>query len=154
MTTLDQKIAGLSAESRERVLNGSDALIAAESCNQRGLRHLRDGAYRQAIADFSEALALDPDNSTAYSNRGLAYVHELDYARAISDFDAALALDPDLFECLVNRGLAHDSRADYALALADFDNALRLEPGFGSCLQWAWLDVFPLERLRKCHQGL
>ena len=58
MTALDRKIAGLPAESRERALQGSDALIAAETCNQRGLRRLRDGAYRQAIADFSEAQRL------------------------------------------------------------------------------------------------
>lgn len=130
MTTLNQKIAALSAERRERVLRGSKALLAAETANRSGLRNLRDGAYRQAILDFSKALDLDPGNATAYNNRGLVYVHQSDYARAIADFDAALDLDPELFECLVNRGLAHDEQSDYSLARADFDNALRLLPAF------------------------
>ena len=130
MTTLNQKIAALPAERRERVLRGSEALIAAEAANRSGLRNLGDGDYQRAIVDFSKALELDPGNAAAYNNRGLAYVHQSDYARAIADFNAALDLDPELFECLVNRGLAHDEQSDYSLAVADFDNALRLRPGF------------------------
>ena len=130
MTTLNQKIATLSAESRERVLQGSKALIAAEAANRSGLRNLRDGAYQKAIADFSGALELDPGSAASYNNRGLAYVHQSDYTQAIADFNAALDLDPELFECLVNRGLAHDEQSDYSMALADFNNALRLRPAF------------------------
>lgn len=130
MTTLNQKIAALSAERRERVLRGSEVLIAAEAANRSGLRNLRNGAWQPAIVDFSKALELDPGNPAAYSNRGLAYVHQSDYARAIADFDAALDLDPELFECLVNRGLAHDEQSSYPLAVADFNNALRLRPAF------------------------
>ena len=130
MTTLNQKIAGLPPESRERVLKGAKNLIAAEAANRSGLRSLRDGAYQRAIADFSRALELDPDHAAAYNNRGLAYVHQSDYTQAIADFDAALDLDPELFECLVNRGLARDEQSDYSLALADFNNALRLRPAF------------------------
>ena len=61
--------------------------------HNRGISHERLGAYDQAIVDFTEVIALDPDNANAYFNRGCCYdsVGELDLA--ISDYSVALELD-------------------------------------------------------------
>ena len=47
----------------------------------------------KAIADYTEAICLDPACAKAYRNRTNAYVHRKDYDRAIADFTEALRLD-------------------------------------------------------------
>ena len=47
-----------------------------------------------AIADFTEAITLDPKHSDAYINRGMAWSIEGDNDNAIADFTDAIKLDP------------------------------------------------------------
>jgi tetratricopeptide (TPR) repeat protein len=65
------------------------------------------GDYVTAIADFTEAIRLDPDYAAAYNKRGLAY-HDgkKDYDRAIADYTQAIRLDPNYANAYNNRGLA------------------------------------------------
>ena len=48
----------------------------------------------RAIADYSEAIRLDPKFANAYINRGVAYRAKLENDRAIADFDEAIASIP------------------------------------------------------------
>jgi Flp pilus assembly protein TadD len=41
--------------------------------------------YDRAIADFTQAIRLDPNNAKAYRERGLAYNNKGDYDGAIGD---------------------------------------------------------------------
>ena len=59
-----------------------------------------------AIADFDEAIKLDPNDATAYNNRGSAKEKLGDYASASADFDQAIKLDP-------NNATAHIQRKKY-----------------------------------------
>jgi tetratricopeptide (TPR) repeat protein len=52
------------------------------------------GDYDRAIADYNQAIRLDPDYALAYYNRGVAYVNKRDYARARADWEKVLQLDP------------------------------------------------------------
>jgi len=47
----------------------------------------------RAIADYSEAIRLDPKHAIAYCNRGDGYRSIYDYGRAIADYDEAIRLD-------------------------------------------------------------
>ena len=62
----------------------------------RGLAHAKAGAAALAIADYSEAIRLDPEFAFAFHNRG--YEHELqnDLNAAVSDYRRALELSPQL----------------------------------------------------------
>jgi tetratricopeptide (TPR) repeat protein len=64
------------------------------------------GEYDRAIADFTEAIRLDPKLATAYSNRGLAYEKKGGYDRAIADFNQAIRLNPNDALSLCRRGKA------------------------------------------------
>ena len=55
---------------------------------------LDKGKYDDAIADYTKAIALDPNVATAYTNRGLAYKKKGDKEQAIADFRKALEIDP------------------------------------------------------------
>jgi tetratricopeptide (TPR) repeat protein len=55
---------------------------------------LDKGKYDDAIADYTKAIALDPNVATAYTHRGLAYGRKGEVDRAIADFSKVLELDP------------------------------------------------------------
>ena len=48
----------------------------------------------RAIADYSEAIRLNPNLASAYYNRGNAYSHKGDNDRAIADYSEAIRLNP------------------------------------------------------------
>jgi 3-oxoacyl-[acyl-carrier protein] reductase len=52
--------------------------------------------YDQAIADFSRAIALNPNSALAHYDRGLAYRAKADYDQANADFNRAIEIDPKM----------------------------------------------------------
>ncbi len=87
--------------------------------------------FAGAIADYTEAIRLNPKYAEVYNNRGVARHHGGDYAGATEDCTEAIRLDPQWAAAYTNRGLARHRRGDYAEAIADYDEAIRLDP------QWA-----------------
>ncbi len=86
------------------------------------------GDYGRAIADYSEAIRLKPDDASAYYNRGNAYRAKGDNGRAIADYDQAIRLKPDYASAYNNRGAAFYAKGEYARAIEDYDRALRIDP--------------------------
>ena len=52
--------------------------------------------YDKAIADYGEAIRLDPKYAAAYNNRGIAWSAKSEYDMAIADYGEAIRLDPGL----------------------------------------------------------
>ena len=50
--------------------------------------------YEQAIADYNEAIRLNPKDSTVYNSRGILYFTIGQYTRAIADYDEVIRLNP------------------------------------------------------------
>jgi len=76
-----------------------DDLIAQNRANsktfvERGNAYLNKGDDDRAIADYDNAISLDPDCAEAYGRRGDAHFNQREYERAIADYDAALRRDP------------------------------------------------------------
>ena len=63
--------------------------------SNRGVAYWKKSEYDRAIADYTEAIALDPNDAIAYSNRGAAYKKRGEVDRAIADYTKAIALDPN-----------------------------------------------------------
>ena len=53
-------------------------------------------SYDWAIADYTQAIRLDPKFANAYNGRGNVYQAKGDAARANADFARARQLDPNL----------------------------------------------------------
>jgi tetratricopeptide (TPR) repeat protein len=101
--------------------------VALNHCHH-GVAHATAGDLGAALADFHEALRIDPDCAEALNNRG--FVRQLggDPAGARADFDAALQLDPNLASAYANRGGLRLALWDLDGALADLDRAVALDP--------------------------
>ena len=99
-----------------------------EDINQavRGWFSLEIGDYDRAIADYTQAIQLKPDNADVRILRGLAYARSGDYDRAISDYTQAIQLNPDDAEVYVLCGLAYQEAGDSPRANEYFDKARQL----------------------------
>jgi tetratricopeptide (TPR) repeat protein len=84
--------------------------------------------YDRAIADFNEAIRLNPNAAATLCDRGNAYFNNNDYDRAIADYTVAIRLDPKSAPLFNNRGNAYSEKADYRRAIADYTEAIRLDP--------------------------
>ncbi len=62
--------------------------------------------YDKAIADYNEAIRLDPGYALAYNSRGNAWSAKKDYDKAIADHNEAIRLDPGYAHAYCNRGVA------------------------------------------------
>jgi tetratricopeptide (TPR) repeat protein len=87
------------------------------------------GDFEGAIADYDEAMRINPQLAEAFLNRGLAKRQGLgDFESAITDYDEAIRINPQLVEAFLNRGLVKDDLGDFEGAIADYDEAIRINP--------------------------
>ena len=114
-------------QQREAVQQQAQALV------QQGIQKSNNRNYNRAIADFTEALRLDPNNADTYIDRGNAYRYRGssgDYEMAIRDYTQAIRLDPNNADAYCYRGIAYNKARVYDLAIADLTQAIRLNPNF------------------------
>ena len=107
---------------------GISQKMLAYAFNNRALAFQAEREYQHAIADYSDAIRLDPEFAHAWYNRGTAYQAQSDYDRAIADYGNAIRLDSTYSHAYKNRGLAYQSKGDLDQANADLNEAYRLTP--------------------------
>jgi tetratricopeptide (TPR) repeat protein len=94
----------------------------------RAAAHFNARAYGAAIADYTEAIRLNPKFAAAYGDRGAAYAAKGDLDKAIADATEAIRLDPRFAVAYQNRGAAYAVKGDLDKAIADATEAIRLNP--------------------------
>ena len=82
----------------------------------------------KAIADFNEAIVLDPKSADAYCQRGRMWSKKREYDKAIADFDKSLRINPKDSSAYSERGFAWKNKGEYERAIADYKEALRVDP--------------------------
>ena len=96
--------------------------------NNRGIAAAAKGDLLNAIADYSKAIELAPDDASAWANRGSAYAALGDLLPALADHERALLLAPDNASSWHNRGVDFEELGQYREALADYAKAIELDP--------------------------
>ena len=85
----------------DRIIRGCTGVISSRqelrqtlaiAYHRRGTAHVSKKEYDRAIADFTEAIEIDPKHVSAYNDRGVAHASKGDYARAIADVTQAVEL--------------------------------------------------------------
>jgi len=106
-------------------LRGSLIAFAFEGRGRIALRH---GDARTAMADFDQAIRLNPNQASIYRDRGLARQQNGELDAAIADYDQAIALDPKSAAPYSNRGKALAAKGDLDRAILSYNTAIRLAP--------------------------
>lgn len=106
-------------------LRGSLIAFAYEGRGRIALRH---GDWSRAIADFNEAIHLNPNRGSLYRDRAQARLQNGDLERAIEDYDEAIAHDPRFAAPYHQRGLALAATGDLDRAILSYNTAVRLDP--------------------------
>jgi Tfp pilus assembly protein PilF len=94
----------------------------------RGQDFARSLKTEQALAEFEQALALDPYNTQALYGRGLVYQGQNQHEQAIEDFSAASGLVPQRAEPLLARANSYLALNKPKEATADLDEAVQADP--------------------------
>jgi lipoprotein NlpI len=93
----------------------------------RAATYVGQGDLDRAIADYDEAIRLDPQSAVVFSTRGFAYFGKRDFDHAIADFNEAIRLDGKLSEAYRGRGAAYVLKGDNDRGIADFNELIRLD---------------------------
>ncbi|MBW4615007.1 MAG: serine protease [Desmonostoc vinosum HA7617-LM4] len=87
--------------------------------------------YKGAVANYTEAIRLNPNYAEAYNDRGAVRFLLGDKQGAAADFTSAIKISPNYAQAYNNRGTI---RADYLRdkqgAVADFNQALNINPDY------------------------
>jgi Flp pilus assembly protein TadD len=92
----------------------------------RGNTYLLGSDLDRAIADYTQAIEVNPEMAWAWNNRGVAHVKKGDVEQEIADFTRAIEVRPDWAEAYVNRGVAYGEMGRVVEAEADLGRALEL----------------------------
>ncbi len=84
--------------------------------------------YAPAVADYTEALRLNPGDGDALRARVSAYQGLKDYAHAIQDADTVIASHPMGSDGFLLRAHVWQAQGNHPLAAADYRKAMRLSP--------------------------
>jgi len=97
-------------------------------------RHYTRGDLAEAIADYQQALLLDPENLLARNSLAICHAHLGRTARAEQEFSSLLERDPDNVMALYNLGCLSLKLDEPDAAEEHFQRCLELEPGHHFCL--------------------
>jgi tetratricopeptide (TPR) repeat protein len=123
--TEDETLAGCTALIEAGKLSKDKLATAyANRCLVRSQRKESD----LAIADCSQAIAIEPNRAVAYAQRGEAYCHKGDIQHCVADFDEAMRIDPNDTSFVYLRGIARADQGDSDGAIGDLTKAIEQDP--------------------------
>jgi tetratricopeptide (TPR) repeat protein len=110
--------------------SASEARSLAVDYRTLGLARHAQGEYEEAIADYTQAIRLDPSYALAYQSRGNAYRALGEYEAAIADYEEVIGLNPKYAPAYNNLAwtMAYHLDTDYEEALDYALRAVELDP--------------------------
>jgi len=95
---------------------------------ERGDAFYKKRKYARAIAEYSRAVALAPNEPSTYSARARARLQKGDLDGALADVNRALEIDPSFSPGYYGRALILVKMREPQKAIADFNRAIEMEP--------------------------
>jgi tetratricopeptide (TPR) repeat protein len=95
---------------------------------KKGFELQKAGKDQEAVAQYSQAVVIDPSHTEAFTCRGLAYNALGQYDKAIADFTRAISLGSH--DAYITRAYAYRKLKDSDNALADCNRAIELDPKY------------------------
>jgi len=97
-----------------------------------------------SIAEYGEAIRVDPDSVSAYLSRAFHLARRSDHQSAIADLSEVIRIVPRHVIAHQRRAFAYEKIGDHAKALADFETCQAVNP----------IDAVAQEGIRRMGQAL
>jgi len=145
--TLDMLPARIDPEERQKLTVRQDTQPAAYEAYIQGRGYLLQFSKPEdidnAIAEFSQAIKIDPNYALGYAGLGRTYLagfkqfaKENDWIdKASRNCETALSLNPNLVEGYVCLGGVYNVTGQYDKAVQEFQRSMKLEPGSEDALR-------------------
>ncbi|BAY20550.1 TPR repeat-containing serine/threonine protein kinase [Calothrix sp. NIES-2100] len=91
-----------------------------------GVEKYETGHYNEAIQNFTQVIALNPQDARAYNRRGDAFYRLGNYQKAQLDASIAIKLNPQDANAYYDRGFSNYELGKYKEAIADYTKAIQL----------------------------
>ena len=105
---------------------------------RKGNYRLEDGQYEEAIKEFNEALAENPEHAMARLSLAVTYIQMGRDAEALQELNTVIANNPELAPAYANRGILYDRLGKHRQALADYRMAIELDEEILKGPGWIW----------------
>jgi tetratricopeptide (TPR) repeat protein len=99
----------------------------AAAYQQRGYAAANERRFPEAIADFTEALKVNPKDAGIYEQRAAVEMKINDLDKALADYSEAIKLNPHEARYYLYRGYIFESKADWKNSMADTEKALKID---------------------------
>jgi protein O-mannosyl-transferase len=96
--------------------------------NNRGVARKQSGDRAGALADFNQAITLNPSDPKPWLNRADLHFDAGEFEAAMPDYNKALEVDPKNAHAYANRGASYGAQNKFDLALSDLNRAIELNP--------------------------
>jgi tetratricopeptide (TPR) repeat protein len=88
----------------------------------------------RAIADYTEAVKLDPTYAVGFRNRAMAWHAKGDFDKAIADYTESARVAPHYAPALHDRAATWRAKGEPRKALADLNEAVRLDLRYAAAM--------------------
>lgn len=86
------------------------------------------GNYDRATTDYTDAIALEPNNGNLRASRAMVYQKTHDWTHALEDAEKAIELNPGITANYQLRSLCYQGQGKMDEAIADLTTAVKLSP--------------------------
>ncbi|KAF3325223.1 stress-induced-phosphoprotein 1 [Carex littledalei] len=100
----------------------------ASSLKDQGNELFKAGNYLKAAATYTQAIKLEPNNPTLYSNRAAAFLHLVKLNKALADAEMTVSLNPQWEKGYFRKGSVLEAMERYDDAISAFQEALKHNP--------------------------
>lgn len=99
----------------------------ADNCISKGISHFVQENFDAAIAEFSQAIAINPKATNAYYQRAKVYENKDNFDEAIADYSRAIKIDPEYSQAYYYRGVLYQQKGLLEPAIADYTKIIEIK---------------------------
>ncbi|OLN85438.1 Heat shock protein sti1-like protein [Colletotrichum chlorophyti] len=103
-------------------------MASADELKALGNKAIAEKNFDEAVAKFTEAIQLQPDNHILYSNRSAAYASKKDWENALKDAEKTTEIKPDWPKGWGRKGTALYGLGDLLGANDAYEEGLKVDP--------------------------
>lgn len=134
--TMVHGVAAALTTKAEAELSVAINVVSAPFHRKQGDLLVNKADFKQAVAEYTEAIRINPEDTVALVSRGSAYSKLNQQSQAIADYDAVIRLRPDSALAYRNRGNAYRLQGKFDQAVRDCTEAIRLDPN--DAIAWGY----------------